>query len=124
MWKNLGLLNSNLCFNTDDAVYKDIEDFNLFVPQEAREEIGEANLAEELAKSLKTVNRGKFDKDHYLHPNDGITYIDHVIVNAKTTMKYFKLFNIGYEWDETIQNYWNGKAFSVKEFKWLSLRKD
>ncbi|MGJ7027614.1 hypothetical protein [Petrimonas sulfuriphila] len=125
VWKQLGLLNAKLCFNNDKISYKDINDFLLFIPQDTREEFGDSYLQEELNESLSIVNRNKLDKEFYLHPEDGITFIEKVISNANDNSKiYLKLFSTGYEWDDEIDDYWNGKVFSIKESRWLSSRKE
>jgi len=82
-------------------------------------------LQEELNESLSIVNRNRLDKEFYLHPEDGVTFIEKVISNAKDkSIKYLKLFSTGYEWDDEIDDYWNGKVFSVNESKWLSSKKE
>jgi len=125
VWRQLGLLNAKLCFNYDNKIYKDIHDFLLYVPQDTREEFGDSYLQEELNESLSIVNRNRLDKEFYLHPEDGVTFIEKVISNAKDkSIKYLKLFSTGYEWDDEIDDYWNGKVFSVNESKWLSSKKE
>ena len=123
-WKKLSLLNANLAFNTDRLIYKDIVDFDMFVPIETRTEIGEANFEEEFNESLRIVNNSNLDKNYYLHSVDGITFIEKIIVNQNVkSIKYLKLFNNGYEWDEDIEDYWNGKVYSVNDSKWVYSKK-
>lgn len=124
VWRQLGILNAKLCLNDDNTLYKDINDILLFVPKDTREEFGDSNLQEELLESLSIANKNRLDKDFYLHPEDGVTYIEKVISNATDkSKKYLKLFNTGYEWDDEIEDYWNGKVYSEIEAKWLSSRK-
>lgn len=124
VWRQLGLLNAKLCLNDDNTIYKDIDDVLLFVPQDTREEFGDSYLQEELNESLSIVNKNRLDKEFYLHPEDGVTFIEKVISNANDkSKKYLKLFNTGYEWDDEIDDYWNGKVYSEKEAKWLNSRK-
>ena len=66
------------------------------------------------------MNKNKNGKEYYLHPEDGITFIEKIIPNSNNkSLKYFKLFRIGYDWDEDINDFWNGKFFSINEAKWL-----
>lgn len=124
VWRQLGLLNAKLCLNDDNTIYKDIDDVLLFVPQDTREEFGDSYLQEELNESLSIVNKNRLDKEFYLHPEDGVTFIEKVISNANDkSKKYLKLFNTGYEWDDEIDDHWNGKVYSEKEAKWLRSRK-
>lgn len=124
-WKTLSLLNADLSFNTEHIVYKGIEEFDMFVPQETRIEIGEANFAEEFNASLGIVNKPNLDREFYLHPLDGITFIEKEIINQNNNaIRFLKLFNTGYEWDEEVDDYWNGKVYSIRDSKWLSSRKE
>jgi hypothetical protein len=125
IWRQLGLLNAKLLFNEDNTIYKDIDEFLLYVPQDTREEMGDSYLAEKMNESLKVVNRIRMDREFYLHPLDGVTFVEKEITNHNNkSLKYLKLFSIGYEWDEIISDYWNGKVYSVKGSKWLSSRKE
>lgn len=124
-WKKLSLLNASLSFNTEHIAYKDIEDFDMFVPQETRIEIGEANFVEEFNESLRIVNKNKLDSEFYWHPLDGITFIGKEIINQhNNAIRFLKLLSTGYEWDEEIDDYWNGKVYSIRDSKWLSSRRD
>lgn len=120
-WKELSLLNANLSFNTERIVHKDIEEFDMFLPQETRIEIGEANFEEEFNESLRIINKTNLDKQFYLHPTDGITFIAKEIINQKNkAIKFLKLLNTGYRWDDEFNDFWNGKVFSVEDLKWFS----
>lgn len=124
-WKIISLLNADLSFNTEHILYKDIEDFDMFVPQDTKIEIGEANFSEEFNESLRIVSKPKLDKEFYLHPTDGITFIKKEIINRNdNSIRFLKLFSTGYDWDEEISDYWNGKVYSVNDSKWLSSRKE
>lgn len=84
--------------NDDYTFYKDIKYVFLFVPHDTREEFGDSNLHEEINKSLSIVNRNRLDIEFYLHPEDGVTFIEKVIINANDkSKKYLKLFSTGYE---------------------------
>ena len=125
IWRQLGLLNAKQCFNDENIIYKDIDDFLLFVPQDTREQFGDSCLHEELNESLSIVNRNSMAKEFYLHPDDGVTFIEKVIINSNDkSKKYLKLFSTGYEWDDEVEDYWNGKVFSEIEAKWFGSRKE
>ena len=58
-------------------------------------EFGDSYLQEELNESLSIVNKNRLDKEFYLHPEDGVTFIEKVISNANDkSKKYLKLFKI------------------------------
>jgi hypothetical protein len=124
-WRNLCLLNADLVFNEDNSKYKDTEPFNVYVPLETMEEIGEASFSDEINESLRIVNTDGLGTGFYLHPVDGFTYIEKEIVNSKDkSLKFLKLISPGYKLDEDIHDFWNGKAYSISESRWLSMRKE
>jgi hypothetical protein len=126
-WKQLGLLNALKSFNTDNTIYKEIAEFEEFVPKISREEIGEFNFSEEISICLEFQNNyfGKepfpVRKRFYLHPDDGYTFVNKVIRNSKNpSIEFLKLLNIGYEWDESINNYCNGMVYCIEKSKWFN----
>jgi hypothetical protein len=124
-WKKLSLLNANSAFNTEHISYKDIQEFELFVPQNTRSEIGEPFFFEELNECLRIINKPIFDNEFYLHPTDGITFIKkEIITRHNNSNKLLKLINTGYHWNEGINDYWNGKFYSINDSKWLRSKKE
>lgn len=127
-WHQLNLLNSNLVFNADNSTQTDTEEFISFIPQNVLDEIGEAVIEDEISKNLtqlatlKTKTNNYAVGDFYYHSELGYTYLDKVIQNPNTT--FYKLFTPGFEWDEEVNNYWNGHVYSIKEKRWLKSRKD
>ena len=127
-WKNLGLLNANLIFNNENIKYLNIEEFEEFVPKDARYEAGEVNFEEAVSANLNFLHKNSFNKlnlmvnDYYRHPTDGYSLIGKLTSSPNNT--FYKLICIGSEWDEELLDYWNGKLYSPKENKWYSSRKD
>lgn len=127
-WLKLSLLNITHSFNPDKIKYKDIEEFIEFVPQLEREVLGEGVLFDEISSNLRIATDHKQKKfyfttgDIYFHPNDGYTFIAKIISNPSNI--FYKLFYPGYEWDEEVEDYWNGKVYSIKEQKWFNSRKE
>lgn len=126
-WHQLNLLNSNLVFNAANSINTDTEEFISFIPQNVLDDIGEAIIEDEISKNLtqlaelKTKPSNYVVGDFYYHSELGYTFLDKVIQNPNNT--FYKLFTPGFEWDEEVNNYWNGKVFSVKELKWFNSRR-
>lgn len=126
-WHQLNLLNSNLVFNAANSINTDTEEFISFIPQNVLDDIGEAVIEDEISKNLtqlaelKTKPSNYVVGDFYYHSELGYTFLDKVIQNPNNT--FYKLFTPGFEWDEEVNNYWNGKVFSVKELKWFNSRR-
>jgi hypothetical protein len=127
-WHQLNLLNSNLAFNAANSIHTDTEDFISFIPQNVLDDIGEAIIEDEISKNLtqlavlKTKPSNYVVGDFYYHSELGYTYLDKVIQNPNNT--FYKLFTPGFEWDEEVNNYWNGYVYSIKEKRWLKSRKN
>ena len=127
-WHQLNLLNSNLVFNSANSTHTDTEEFISFIPQNVLDDIGEAAIEDEISKNLtqlatsKTKTSNYVVGDFYCHSELGYTYLDKVIQNPNNT--FYKLFTPGFEWDEEVNNYWNGHVYSIKEKRWLKSRKD
>ncbi|MFZ7170401.1 MAG: hypothetical protein ACO1G2_09480 [Bacteroidota bacterium] len=127
-WHQLNILNSNLVFNSANSTHTDTEEFISFIPQNVLDEIGEAVIEDEISKNLtqlavsKTKTNNYAVGDFYYHSELGYTYLDKVIQNPHNT--FYKLFTPGFEWDEEVNNYWNGHVYSIKEKRWLKSRKD
>jgi len=122
-WLILSLWNSKLVFNTENVNHTDTEEFIFFIPKNVRDDIGEGILEDEISNNLadlrtiKTKARDYSVGDFFYHPEIGYTYLDKVIQNPNNT--FYKLFTPGFEWDEDVNNYWNGKLYSIKERRWL-----
>ena len=127
-WHQLNLLNSNLVFNAANSTHTDTEEFISFIPQKALDDIGEAAIEDEISKNLtqlatsKTKTSNYVVGDFYCHSELGYTYLDKVIQNPNNT--FYKLFTPGFEWDDEVNNYWNGHVYSIKDERWLKSRKD
>ena len=127
-WHQLNLLNSNLVFNSANATYSDTEEFISFIPQNVLDDIGEAIIEDEISKNivqleaLKTKTSNYDIGNFYFHSELGYTYLDKVIQNPNNT--FYKLFTPGFQWDEEVENYWNGHVYSIYEKKWLKSRKN
>jgi hypothetical protein len=127
-WHQLNLLNSNLVFNSDNSSHTDTEEFISFIPQNVINDFGEALIEDEISKNLEQLTALKNKPsnyevgDFYFHPELGYTYLSKVIQNPNNT--FYKLFTPGFEWDEEVNNYWNGYVYSIKEKRWLKSRKD
>jgi len=127
-WRNLGLLNAHLIFNSENIKYKNIQDFEEFVPRDARFLVGEVNFSEAVSSSLNLINKNSFKKsnlvvnDYYTHNTDGYCFISKITSNPNNT--FYKLIHIGYKWNEELLDYWNGKMYSPIEQKWYGTRKD
>lgn len=127
-WHQLNLLNSNLVFNAANLTHTDTEEFISFIPQNVLDDIGEAAIEDEISKNLTQLTTSKTKTsnyvvgDFYCHSELGYTYLDKVIQNPNNT--FYKLFTPGFEWDEEVNNYWNGHVYSIKEKRWLKSRKD
>lgn len=127
-WLQLNLLNSNLVFNAANSTHTYTEEFISFIPQTVLDDIGEAVIEDEISKNLtqlatsKTKTSNYVVGDFYYHSELGYTYLDKVIQNPNNT--FYKLFTPGFEWDEEVNNYWNGHVYSIKEKRWLKSRKD
>jgi hypothetical protein len=125
-WIKLSLLNSNIAFNKQESNFLNTDDFIEFVPQKLRTEFGEESLIEKIDE-FKNLLKDHIDKKPKLsketffhHPTDGISSIEKIIINNTTNDKFYKLINTGYKWNEKLNNYWNGKAYSIKEKKWFT----
>lgn len=127
-WHQLNLLNSNLVFNSANSTYSDTEEFISFIPQNVLDDIGEAIIEDEISKNLmqldalKTKTSNYVVGNFYFHSELGYTYLDKVIQNPNNT--FYKLFTPGFQWDEEVENYWNGHVYSINEKRWLKSRKD
>lgn len=127
-WLILSLLNSNLVFNSANSYYPDTEEFISFIPQNVLDELGESIIEDEILNNLAQLNslKAKIDNhaagDFYYHSEIGYTYLDKVIQNSKNT--FYKLFTPGFEWDEKVNNYWNGHLFSINENRWLKSKRN
>ncbi len=127
-WLILSLLNSNLVFNSANSYYPDTEEFISFIPQNVLDELGESIIEDEISNnlaqlcSLKTKIDNHAAGDFYYHSEIGYTYLDKVIQNSKNT--FYKLFTPGFEWDEKVNNYWNGHLFSINENRWLKSKRN
>lgn len=122
-WRNVGLLNASLTFNTEQHIIKEISHFDEFVPSETREEVGEAQVSDEITASINFLNTFPINEvrvdTYYNHPLDGFSAINKVIGNDGD---FLKLINIGYEWDDELLDFWNGKIHSQSKSKWYSSR--
>ena len=127
-WHQLNLLNSNLVFNSANSTYNDTEEFISFIPQNVIDDIGEAIIEDEISKNLVQLDAFKTKTSNYdvgnfyFHSELGYTYLDKVIQNPNNT--FYKLFTPGFQWDEEVENYWNGHVYSINENKWLKSRKN
>ncbi len=127
-WLLLSLLNSNSVFNSSNTHYTAAEEFLSFIPQLVLDDLGEAIIEEEILNqlsqlySLKIKNKNHAQGDIYYLSEIGHTYLDKVIQNPNNT--FYKLFTPGFEWDEEVNNYWNGHVYYIKEKRWLKSRKD
>lgn len=127
-WYQLNLLNSNLIFNSVNHNHIDTEEFISFVPQNVLDNFGETDIEDEISNNLTQLNSIKINTsgfvvgDFYYHSELGYTFLDKVIQNSNNT--FYKLFTPGFEWDEEINDFWNGQVFSIKEKRWLKSRKD
>lgn len=127
-WRNLGLLNAKLAFNADVSAFRDVDSFLDFIPANAREDITETVILDQISDCLSFLKGFKDKKHLYLstgsyfhHPEDGYTYVRKVIYNRKDpTIEYCKLIGIGYYWDEKLCDFWNGSVYNLKEGKWYS----
>jgi hypothetical protein len=92
------------------------------------DDLGEAIIEEEILNQLSQLYSLRIkDKNHaqgdiYFLSEIGYTYLDKVIQNPNNT--FYKLFTPAFEWDEEVNNYWNGHVYSIKEKRWLKSRKD
>lgn len=126
-WLFLSLLNTNLVFGTANPNLLDAEECISFIPSNVLEEIGEEIIEDEISKNLREIKDLKIKVDSYtvgdffFHPELGYMYIDKVIENPINT--FYKLFTPGFEWDEEVNNYWNGQVYSIKEKKWLKSKR-
>lgn len=126
-WINLCLLNSYLVFNSTKIKHTDTEEFISFIPQKVITEFGETIIEDEISKNLTQLNSHKLITedysvgDFYCHSELGYTYLDKVIQNPNNT--FYKLFTPGFQWDEEVNNYWNGHVYSLKEKRWLKSKK-
>jgi hypothetical protein len=127
-WLFLSLLNSNSIFNSSNTHYTDAEESISFIPQLVLDDLGEAIIEEEILNQLSQLYSLRIkDKNHaqgdiYFLSEIGYTYLDKVIQNPNNT--FYKLFTPAFEWDEEVNNYWNGHVYSIKEKRWLKSRKD
>jgi hypothetical protein len=127
-WLGLSLLNSNLVFNNANKHHTDTEEFISFIPQTVLDDFGELIIEDEISKNLtqlealNTKTNNHAVGDFYYHSELGYTYLDKVIQNPNHT--FYKLFTPGFEWDEEVNNYWNGHVYSIKEKRWFKSRKD
>lgn len=127
-WLTLSLLNSNLVFNTGNIRHYDTEEFISFIPQNVLEDIGDALLEDEISKNLTELDSIKTKKSNYsvgdffFHPEIGYTYLGRVIENSSNT--FYKLFTPSFDWDDDVNNYWNGHVYSIKEKRWLRSKKE
>ncbi|HKM45202.1 MAG TPA: hypothetical protein VJY12_07065 [Dysgonamonadaceae bacterium] len=127
-WYQLNFLNSNLVFNSSNHSHTDTEEFISFVPQNVLDNFGETTIEDEISNNLTQLTSIKIKTndfvvgDFYYHSELGFTFLDKVIQNPNNT--FYKLFTPGFEWDEEINNFWNGQVFSIKEKRWLKSRKD
>ena len=127
-WRLLDLLNSNLVFNPTNGSVSDTEEFLSFIPQTVIDEIGEGIIEDEIQSNIGELeldrsNRKKISiGDFYHHEDLGYTLLDKIIENPKNT--FYKLFRPGFEWDEQVNDYWNGHVYSIKEKRWLKSRVD
>jgi hypothetical protein len=124
-WLILSLLNSDQAFNSNKSYHFDYEVIMSFFPQNVRKQFGEAILEEQITKNLdrlRSIER-KSDNysigDFYYHPEIGYTYLGKVIQNPTNT--FFKLFTPAFEWYKSVNNFWNGKVYSVREKRWIKL---
>ncbi len=122
-WNKLSLLNSNLVFNPANFNHTETEGFISFIPQKVLDDLGEALIEDEISnnltllKSLK-INSGDLSVgDIYFHPQIGYTCLAKVIKSSTDT--FYKLFTPGFEWDDKVNDFWNGQLYSINEKKWL-----
>lgn len=126
-WLTLNLLNSNLVFNADNLNHTDTEAFITFIPKNVVENIGEAILEDEISRNLTELRNTKVKDsdysagDYLCHPEVGYAYIYKVIQSPINT--FYKLFMPGFDWDEEINNYWNGHVYSIRDNRWLLSKK-
>lgn len=127
-WRQLNLQNSNLVFNSANSACTDIEEYISFIPQTVVDDFGEGIIEDEISKNITQlyafkIKTSNYDVgDFYYHFELGYTYLNKVIQNPNNT--FYKLFTPGFEWDEEVNNYWNGQVYSIKEKRWLKSRKD
>jgi len=127
-WLVLSLLNSNIVFNAAETKYVDTEQFITFIPKNVLDDLGEEVIEEEIFSNLAQLNLSKARTDfydagyYYYHTGIGYAYLAKVIENPKNT--FYKLYTPGFEWDEEVNNYWNGQVYSINEDRWLKSKKE
>lgn len=127
-WIKTNLLNVNLVFNSSNFNYADNEEFKTFIPNELFECYVEQDLDVELANNLFLIRNFGTSTEYYIEgedfniPNVGYCYLDKIIPSANTT--FLKLFNPAYEWDDELNNYWNGKVYGIIRQRWIKSRKE
>jgi len=123
----LSLLNSNLVFNVANSNLAETEEFISFIPQNVIDELGETILEDEISECLsqqyshKAKTKNHTVGDYFYHADVGYTYLAKVIQNPKNI--FYKLFSPAFEWDDEVNNFWNGGVYSIKERRWLKSRK-
>jgi len=126
-WINLNLLNSDMVFNISKKNKTDVEEYMNFIPQNILDDLGEVVIEDEIEKLITQlssfkIKTGNFSVGDFCPIKElGYAYVDKIIQNPKNT--FYKLFNPGFEWDEKVNNYWNGKVYSINEKKWYRSRK-
>lgn len=127
-WIKTNLLNVDLVFNTSNLNYADNEEFKIFIPNRLIEDYVEQDIDVELANNLSLIRNLETNTNEYIEgedfriPNVGYCYLDKIIPSTNTT--FLKLFNPAYEWDDEIDNYWNGKVYNIMDHRWIRSRKE
>ncbi|MCC8407676.1 hypothetical protein LJ707_01965 [Mucilaginibacter sp. UR6-1] len=116
-WTTLNLQNAYRCFSQPGQAYTEPQDFAFFIPEETREELGDVNLIDELHTNIKLMQAELDESKWYEHPEDGMTYIEKRVPDTPD-VKFYKLIHTGYEWNESIRDYWNGELFSLIDWRW------
>jgi hypothetical protein len=126
-WKDLCLLNADRCFNPGGNKYKDVTEFDEYIPKETKDLVGEYDIYETIINNLEFIQTQLIEKlnpkqqDFYLQPEDGITFVEKVVTNSQNEdIRFLKLFLPGYHWVDSLHNYWNGKLYNLSEKKWVS----
>jgi len=80
-------------------------------------------LAEDIYESLRIINKNPLQTERYFyrHPDDSVAFIEKKIVNSNDdSLQFFKLIHLGYGWNATFSDYWNGMLYSLVGKSWFS----
>jgi|GEM_PF-1682307 len=126
-WLSLSLLNSDLAFNSPNTIQSEIEEFISLIPKDVLSDLKEEVIEDEISRYLfeiKTflVRTKEYSAgDFFHHPEIGFTFLDKLIESPNNT--FYKLFTPGFEWNELVNNFWDGDVYSIKDNKWLKILK-